>query len=107
MKHGADPNLIVNVTLGPGHAHPAAAYFFRYQDDFEVIEDRYIAIVQILLDFGANVNSRDGEYGSALHAAKKTGRVKIARLLEDHDAIDLAPINERPKVSISEEEDSI
>ncbi|KAK2755604.1 ankyrin repeat protein [Colletotrichum kahawae] len=38
-------------------------------------------MVQLLLDYGANVNQRDGRYGSALIAAAFASRKSISRLL--------------------------
>jgi ankyrin repeat protein len=40
-----------------------------------------VAIVELLLEAGANVNAQGGKFGSALNAARKLGRNEIVQIL--------------------------
>ncbi|KAJ7822839.1 hypothetical protein B0H13DRAFT_2376426 [Mycena leptocephala] len=47
---------------------------------------RHINIVQLLIEYGADVNAQGGEYGSTLQAASFRGHIDIIQLLIEHGA---------------------
>ena len=92
LNHGADVNLEVQTMFGPATALTFAAACGLDSYPSEKVQDEYVAIVQDLLDHGTNVNFYyDHQYGSALYVAKKKRCTKVAKLLEEHGALDGAP----------------
>jgi len=51
-------------------------------------EEEHITIARLLLDYGADVNLKGGEYGSALRAARDAGDEDMVRLLLENEARD-------------------
>ena len=48
--------------------------------------DGHEAVVQLLLNKGADVNAQGGVYGNALQAASRRGHTAVAQLLRDKGA---------------------
>ena len=59
------------------------------------------AIVQLLLNHGADINAQGGEYGNALQAARSEGHEKIVQLLLENGA---TPLNDSSEEEESEED---
>jgi ankyrin repeat protein len=79
LDHGADPEAIAEGDMGEKPLHKVSYSKYRSQEDG-------VRVAQLLLDSGADVNTRRKDDQTPLHRASYFGNVEIVRLLLDHGA---------------------
>ena len=70
LDNGADPNM--------GRSVKSPLY--------RALEDEHLEVAQLLLKYGADINSQDGSGRTMLHLASRRAKPKLARLLLEHGA---------------------
>ncbi|KAJ7274605.1 ankyrin repeat-containing domain protein [Mycena rebaudengoi] len=95
LDHGADCNIAGGKYANALQATASYAYSDGFYSQWSVAEEaarkaeeasQRTEIVQMLLQKGAHINAKGGEYGSALQAASKAGHVEIACILLENGA---------------------
>jgi ankyrin len=79
LDHGADMEANAEGDMGEKPLHQVSYGKYRSQEDG-------IRVTQLLLDCGADVNTRRNDHQTPLHLASYYGNVEIVRLLLDHGA---------------------
>ena len=79
LNHGADPEANAEGDMGEKPLHQVSSGNNRFQEDG-------VRVAQLLLERGADVNTRRNDHQTPLHAASCFGNVEIVRLLLDHGA---------------------
>ena len=79
LDHGADPEANAEGNVGSKPLHMVSYGKYRSQEDG-------VRVAQLLLERGADVNTRRNDHWTSLHAASYLGIVEIVRLLLDHGA---------------------
>ena len=79
LNNGADPEANAEDDIGEKPLHKVSYGKYRSEEDG-------IRVAQLLLERGADVNTRRNDHWTPLHAASYSGNVEIVRLLLDHDA---------------------
>ena len=79
LNHGADSEANAEGDMGEKPLHKVS------YGDYRSLEDG-VRVAQLLLEHGADVNTRRNDHWTPLHAASYFGNVKIIRLLLDHGA---------------------
>ena len=79
LDHGADPEANAEGDMGSKPLHQVSCGKYRSQEDG-------VRVAQLLLERGANVNTRRDDHQTPLHAASYFGNVEIVRLLLEHGA---------------------
>ena len=101
LDHGADPEASAEGYMGDKPLHKVSVGEYRSHEDG-------VRVAQLLLERGADVNTRRNDHQTPLHAASYFGNVEIVRLLLDHGADPEAnaegSMGEKPlhKVSVGE-----
>ena len=79
LDHGADPEANAEGSMGSKPLHEVS--YGKYKS----LEDG-VRVAQLLLERGADVNTRRNDHWTPLHIASYFGNAEIARLLLDHGA---------------------
>ena len=79
LDHGADPEANAEAGMGEKPLHKVSYGKYRSQEDG-------VRVAQLLLECGADVNTRRSDHQTPLHLASYFGNVEIVRLLLDHGA---------------------
>ena len=79
LDHGADPEASAEGDMGAKPLHKVSAGKYRSQEDG-------VRVAQLLLERGADVNTRRKDDWTPLHVASYFGNLEIVRLLLDHGA---------------------
>ena len=79
LDHGADPEASAEGSMGDKPLHKVSVGEYRSQEDG-------VRVAQLLLERGADVNTRRNDHQTPLHAASYFGNVEIVRLLLEHGA---------------------
>ena len=79
LDHGADPEANAEGDMGEKPLHKVSVGDYRSQEDG-------VRVAQLLLERGADVNTRRHDHQTPLHVASYFGNVEIVRLLLDHGA---------------------
>ena len=98
LDHGADSEASAEGDMGDKPLHKVSVGELRTQKDG-------VRVAQLLLERGADANTRRDDHQTPLHAASYFGKVEIVRLLLDHGAdLEANAEGEKPlhKVSGSE-----
>jgi ankyrin len=79
LYHGADSEAIAEGDMGEKPLHQVSYGKYRSQEDG-------VHVAQLLLDCGADVNTRRNDHRTPLHVASNVGNVEIVQFLLDHSA---------------------
>jgi ankyrin len=79
LDYGADPEAIAEGDMGEKPLHQVSYGKYRSHEDG-------VHVAQLLLDRGANVNTRRNDHLTPLHVASHFGNIEIVQLLLDHGA---------------------
>jgi ankyrin repeat protein len=79
LDHGADPEANAEGYIGEKPLHKVSYGKYRSQEDG-------LFVVQLLLEGGADVNTRRHDGSTPLHVASHFGKVEIVQILIDHGA---------------------
>ena len=79
LDHGVDPEANAEGDMGEKPLHKVSYSKYRSPEDG-------VRVAQLLLERGADVNTRRNDHWTPLHAASYSGNVEIVRLLLDHGA---------------------
>ena len=79
LDHGADPEANAEGDMGSKPLHNVSCGDYRSQEDGE-------RVTLLLLERGADVNTRRNDHWTPLHIASHLGNIEIVRLLLDHGA---------------------
>ena len=79
LDHGADPEANAEGDIGEKPLHKVSYGKYRSPEDG-------VRVAELLLERGADVNTRSNDHWTPLHAASYFGSIEIVRLLLDHGA---------------------
>ena len=79
LNHGADPEANAEGSVGEKPLHIVSYGKYRSQEDG-------VRVALLLLERGADVNTRSNDHQTPLHLASYFGSVEIVRLILDHGA---------------------
>ena len=107
LDHGADPEANAEGDMGEKPLHKVSYGKYRSQEDG-------VRVAQLLLEHGADVNTRRDDRWTPLHLASLFGKFEIVQVLIDHgaevDAVDdfnKTPLHEVSQGKSESEEDGV